>query len=32
MNVEMAIASLVPNLKPLADAVGAKLQAALDRL
>ena len=32
MNVEMAIAGLVPNLKPLADAVGAKLQAALDRL
>ncbi len=32
MNVEMAMAGLVPNLKPLADAVGAKLQAALDRL
>ncbi len=32
MNVEMAMAGIVPGLKPLADAIGAKLQAALDRL
>jgi uncharacterized protein (DUF302 family) len=32
MNVETAMAGIVPKLKPIADEVGAKLRAVLDRL